>query len=211
MRNVRAKLVVLVLAGVCSAAANQITIGPSNENVTFTPGGGGIIDVQFGACGPLSCTLTGPALFPNLLVGTYELTMKPVVVVPFGPNGGVDNYPAMPNWLSSQGTFILGLNAVTLPVNYEFLFGASPNVQFTGNLGPNPNYYFDYSLQKLTCTGMAVGNCNIQAIAALNPGQGTAFATISSGEFVTPEPVSIVLVGASLGGLGLLRRWRRLA
>ena len=203
-------LVVLGLLGVSSAVASQITIGPSLQNVFIDPAGAGKVNVTFGLCAvPLSCTLTGPALFQNNTVGGYNLTigyLNAPNTTPFGPNGGVDNYKAAKNWAISTAAFP-GIGLVVPMVNYQFLYGASPNVQFTGSDGPLPGDYFDFSLHKLTCVKVAAANCNVQTLAGLIPGGGAyAYATISSGEFVfVPEPTAILLIGAGFGVLGLLR------
>jgi hypothetical protein len=209
--QLRATLVILGLFGAWPAAATQITIGPSNEFVTFVWAAAGVVDVKFGTCLPGGCTLTGPALFQNLGVGFYAIMEQPIALVPFGPAGGVDDYPLAPNNTSSTVKFT---NGVALPVNYAFLYGASPNVQFTGSDGPSPGDYFDFSLHQLTCVGLAAGQpCTIQTIANLEPVLGKlvpeAFATISSGEFVyTPEPGGLLLAGLGFGAFAF-RWWRR--
>ena len=213
MRTMLAGAIPLMLSllGVCSATAAQITIGPSDQNITFSPAGVGLVDVEFGTCEVL-CTLTGPAiLLHDPLVETYELTVDPAVAIRFGPGNGMEKYPVVvPIGANTRGTFapFFGINVISLTYTYQDLWAASPNVQFTG--GIRLGAYFDFDLQRLTCENLRPGQaCTIGSIAAdysYGDFAAKAFAPISSGEFVlTPEPGTMLLLGA---GLGILAFWR---
>lgn len=213
-----ASLLVLGLLGVYSAAADEIVLGPSTQDVVITPGPkGGTVNVQFGSCTAADCKLPGPGLLTDTppTVTPYTLIYGSPEVGPlkvFGPVGAVDDYPAEPG-----GVTAIIFGGKTYFLTYQFLYAASPNVQFTGIERQQPADYFDFSLQKLTCKNLAAGRpCTVQSIAGIagTPGVGSAMAPISSGEFffdvdtTIPEPASVVFVAAGLGALGLVRRRR---
>jgi len=158
--------------------------------------------VTLGSCsasgGDTTCTLSGSALTPSFTLTSYSLT-----ITYLGSTDSTDfssptagSFPVVPNWLSASVTF--GSNTYSL--SYLSLNDGSQNAHFAGTWdGGSP---FDFNLNFLNGAGCAA--CTIDYLAA-NPGTNGS-ATVQSGEFVVPEPTSLVLLGSVLGLAVILGR-----
>ncbi|HUY14084.1 MAG TPA: hypothetical protein VMX16_10730 [Terriglobia bacterium] len=190
----------LAVLGSRAAVAGQVTIGPSSQDVLLTSTGLGTINVTFGSCAGTTCTLTNSGGTAYTLTTTFATTS-----LLFTYSGvGEDFNPVSNSFTANVG------GSGSQPASYTLAF-SDGHVDFDGTWLPG-GFSFDYSLNALMGAPGNLGpgpatNAILTSLAA-DPA-GTAWeATISSGEFNTPEASSAFLLLIMLGGVGLTLRKR---
>ncbi len=206
--SVLAPLLLLAFGGGAYGTISQFAISSSAQPVVFQWISGSL-DVALGTCTNMStftgtCTLTGNGLDEtggSPVAGTYSITTTTggSAISLGNPTNGV--FPIHLNGATSIFSFTDPNGTFTATLNFTNVNDGSPNPHFDGTSSFDPNATFDFILATLTPSGSTVD-------ALWTAGNGSASAPISSGEFPTPEPGSMLLFGSGLLGLGTFLRRR---